>query len=90
MKTIKNYVLGAIFVLLLGSCADHLRVKGNGIPAVDMRDLPAFTGIVSGGTFDVHITYGTEQEVIVNSEENLIPINYSPVCPWKSISRSRN
>lgn len=74
MKTIKHSIL---FILIIGiglsSCTDNIRIKGNGVPASDSRDVQDFTGVVSLGTFDVHITKGTTTEVLVRAEENLLP-----------------
>lgn len=73
MKTFKHLFWGAAIVLFgLYSCEDKISVNGNGIEATEGRIVSNFDKVKSSGAFDVHITEGTEREVLVRADENLI------------------
>lgn len=62
-----------LMVLIFSSCHDSLNcVEGNGHVTIEYRDVPAFYGIVSEGSFDVVIIQDTLTEVSVSAESNLI------------------
>src|SRR5680860_1044529 len=73
MKTIKLFILGAIALLFLTTaCIDDFTIRGNGIAATEGRITQNFNKVKSSGAFDVHITNGDEQEVVIIAEENLL------------------
>lgn len=49
------------------------KIEGNGNIVKDARSVGSFTSIGSGGSWDVIISYGTEKNVIVEADENLLP-----------------
>ncbi len=48
------------------------KIEGNGNITKDARTLGSFTSIASGGSWDVIISYGTDKNVIVEADENLL------------------
>jgi uncharacterized Zn-binding protein involved in type VI secretion len=48
------------------------KIEGNSKITKDARPLGSFTSIASGGSWDVIITYGTDKNVIVEADENLL------------------
>ncbi len=74
MKTIQLLVTGAVLLLLATtSCTDDFIIRGNGISASEVRLTPAFSAVSSEGNFDVHISPGSEFDVVVHAESNLLP-----------------
>lgn len=81
MKTIKQsiFLITAIFLFAATSCIDEYQVNGNGIEAIETRLASEFTRVQSDGSFEVHISYGNEFEVLVSAEENIIEHIYTQV-----------
>ncbi|MBX7219340.1 MAG: DUF2807 domain-containing protein [Blastocatellia bacterium] len=50
------------------------RVKGNGIVKTETRSVPAFTAIDSEGSFDVVVECQKAQNLVVEAEENILPL----------------
>lgn len=73
MKTIKQFAFIAMLLFAATSCIEDFTIRGNGIAATQVRLVPGFDKIKSSGDFQVHITKGTRNEVVVNAEENLLP-----------------
>lgn len=73
----KNNLLitGAILLLLISAtgCTDDFIISGNGISTSEARLVPGFSGVISEGNFEVHISPGDDYEVIINAESNLLP-----------------
>ncbi len=74
MKTIKQicFIAAGILLFVISSCTDDFRISGNGIQATEGRITGEFTRVKSAGAFQVHISNGTEYEVLVRTDENLI------------------
>ena len=78
MRNLSFLILGTCLVLLFSSCDSDEDIfgciKGNG--DVDSREffLADFTGVKLEGVGDVYISYGTEQKVIVETDENLMEL----------------
>jgi hypothetical protein len=49
------------------------KIEGNGNLTKNVRTVDNFTSIGSGGSWDVIISYGTDKDVIIEADENLIP-----------------
>ena len=74
MKTVKN--LSAVLftaVILLVSCS-VLGERGNGNVEKQERKVSAFNAIEVAGAFDVYLSLGTTQSVVVEADENLLPL----------------
>ncbi len=74
MKTRMIIGLIIISITLLNSC-DFIWdcIDGNGIIESEYRDVEDFDGIVSEGAFDVYITQAENYEVMIETDENLLP-----------------
>lgn len=48
------------------------KIEGNGNVTKDVRNLGSFTAVTSGGSWDIIISYGTDKNVIVEADENLL------------------
>ncbi|MBN2521514.1 MAG: DUF2807 domain-containing protein, partial [Bacteroidales bacterium] len=74
MKTRTIIGLIIISIALLNSC-DFIWdcIDGNGIIETEYRDVEDFDGIVSEGAFDVYITQSENYEVMIETDENLLP-----------------
>ena len=68
-------ITGVILLLLLSAtgCIDDFIIRGNGISTSEARLVSDFSGVISEGDFEVHITPGDAYEVIINAESNLLP-----------------
>jgi hypothetical protein len=49
-------------------------VEGSGVSKTEMRDVPAFTQIQSGGTADVTVTIGDKQSLEITADDNILPL----------------
>lgn len=74
MKPIKQIIALASIAMLIFTtgCIDELLVDGNGISATEARITEEFSKIKSEGEFDIHITSGSEFDILVEAESNLI------------------
>lgn len=72
MKT-KLLLIAGVLVCTFTSCIDEIFIRGNGIADSEARIVPAFTSVASEGPFEVHVSYGTDHEVVIHAESNLIP-----------------
>jgi hypothetical protein len=61
----------AIFMLTIYSGCDVFGERGNGNVSSETRSVSFFNSIDVSGAFDVYITQGTAQSVIVETDENL-------------------
>lgn len=69
----KNLFLFAFLTITINSFAIGKVIKGNGIYKSETRDIPAFSGLVSGGPINVEINYGTSSELKIEGDENILP-----------------
>lgn len=49
-------------------------IQGSGIPAMETRSVPSFRGVDAGGALRVEIQRGDTFEVIVEGDDNLVPL----------------
>jgi len=74
MKTVRNLsTLLFTFAILLTSC-NVIGEKGNGNVVKQERKVSDFNAIEVSGTFDVFLSLGSAQSVIVEADENLQPL----------------
>ncbi|HKL33064.1 MAG TPA: head GIN domain-containing protein [Tangfeifania sp.] len=74
MKTIQLLTVGLMLLLFsTTSCIDDLIIRGNGIEATEARLTNHFSKVKSEGNFDVHISPGSEYDILIEAESNLIP-----------------
>jgi hypothetical protein len=74
MKTVKNLsTLLFTIVILLASCS-VLGERGNGNVVKQERKVAAFDAIDVSGAFDIYLSLGTTQSVIVETDDNLQPL----------------
>lgn len=77
MKTIKLtlllLILFPVSVGVVSACKpDHKGLVATGTAIKETRNVPAFTGISVGGAFEVYLKQGVTQEVIVESDPEVI------------------
>ncbi len=65
----------ALFVLLsFHSFAQRWEtVKGNGQMKKETREVANYTSLASQGTMDIYISYGNDNNIVVEADENLMP-----------------
>lgn len=73
MKTINLFVIAIIMLFSVTGCIDDFIIRGNGIEASEARLTHEFSKIKSEGSFEVHISPGSDYEVMIEAESNLIP-----------------
>ncbi|MFC4231164.1 head GIN domain-containing protein [Parasediminibacterium paludis] len=66
------------------------KIEGNGNLTKNVRTVDNFTSIGSGGSWDVIISYGTDKEVTIEADENLIPYIITEVKGGKLNIRTEN
>jgi hypothetical protein len=70
---IKIYLLSVILLITLSSCRFY-GVRGSGDVVKEKRDIEEFTSLEVGGIFDVEIICGKEESLVIEAEDNLIPL----------------
>jgi len=71
MKNLKFLTLSALcFVFLFSSCRKS--IEGNGPIVQETLQVPAFTGVILAGGFDVIVTLGDVQSVVAEGQQNII------------------
>ncbi|MDP4280742.1 MAG: head GIN domain-containing protein [Bacteroidota bacterium] len=74
MKTTRNLTFFAVVVIgLLLSC-QVWGVKGDGNNKRETRTVSSFNSVEIGGAFDLTISQGTAQSVIVEADDNILPL----------------
>jgi hypothetical protein len=74
MKTLKNHsTLLFTIVIVFASCS-VLGERGNGNVVKQERKVSAFNAIEVSGAFDVYLSQGSTQSVIVEADENLMSL----------------
>lgn len=64
----------ALIALLSIGCMLGPGVQGSGNVKAEMRELGRFTGIDLEGAADVNVTIGEQQSVLVETDDNILPI----------------
>lgn len=64
-------------------------IKGNGKSKTETRQVDNFTSLASQGSMDVFITYGSNNSITVEADENLIPYIETKVDDGKLIIRTK-
>lgn len=71
---IKTLLLSAITLLSLTASAQRWEtIKGSGNIKKETREVGAFTGLLSQGPMDVEISYGKENTITIEADDNLLP-----------------
>src|SRR6476469_3580868 len=74
-STVMRMLFASLLLLAAFSSCNFMggrRVRGNGTPGTETRNVGAFDGIHVLGSMDVVITPGTEPSVKVEADENLL------------------
>jgi hypothetical protein len=74
MKTTQNLLTLFFTVVILFASCSVLGEQGNGNVQKQERKVPAFDAIEVSGAFDVYLSQGSTQSVIVEADENLLPL----------------
>lgn len=76
MKTKLIYITAIIIAVITSSCHTYFWycIEGSGIIETEYRELTDFNGITVAGDYDVEITQGDFYEVLVEGDDNLIPL----------------
>jgi len=69
MKSVKYLFL--FFAILSFVPLNAQVLRGNGQVTSDERDLPKFRGIIAKGSFELFISQGEQQKVIIEADQNL-------------------
>lgn len=76
MRKYVNYTMMALFllsVMITGGCIKDLNcIDGNGNPITETRTVSSFHAVVCNGSFEVTVLSGTNYEVVVDAESNII------------------
>lgn len=74
-KTIKSVFFCALFVTIGANAqwSKGSKIKGNGKIVTEKRNTANYDEIKVGGSFDVELVSGTEGEITLKGEENLLP-----------------
>ncbi len=77
MKELAFIALGLGAALVTGSRANggvmRSTIQGSGTVATESRSMPAFSGIALSGIYEVSLTCGKEQKVVVSADDNVLP-----------------
>ena len=71
MNRFSSFLLFSTILLLFASCGWR-NVRGNGNVTTSTRSHRGFTAVKTAGSFDVYVTQGSQFEVKVEAEENLL------------------
>jgi hypothetical protein len=74
MKTVKNLSTVLFTVVILFASCSVLGERGNGNVQKQERKVAAFNAIEVSGAFDVFLSQGATQSVVVEADENLLPL----------------
>jgi hypothetical protein len=74
MKTLKNLSTVLFTVIILFASCSVVGERGNGNVQKQERKVSDFNAIEVSGAFDVFISQGTTQSVILEADENLLPL----------------
>ncbi len=76
MKNSKIFIVAVLFAsLLTSSCTKSLLlIHGNGDIVTETLNINPFTKLIMNGAFETVITYGTEQQVMVTGDSNIVDL----------------
>src|SRR5690606_18988491 len=72
MHIMKNFIYLPILCLFLISCQEDDMIFGSGRPVSESRTVSSFTKVKSEGVFEVTITQGPIQSVVITADDNII------------------
>ena len=92
-----------VLLMAISACSvisvDLNAVKGSGTLASEVRQVAEFTEVELAGSADVEVTVGGEQKVVVEADDNILPLvetnvvngrlvirikpNNSPLCSYR-------
>ncbi len=71
----KRHLLLAVFALIQLSACQWLRgVEGSGVIVEEKREVRGFTDVRISGGYEVKITVGAEESLILSGDDNLLPL----------------
>lgn len=73
-KKLLAFILLPILALACSLSAGSNRVEGSGVKGTETRALKTFTSIEVQGSADVTVSFGDVQSVVVETDDNLLPI----------------
>lgn len=79
MNVNKGFWFGIGCIFLLAACEAPCNSPAVGNPKTEIRPISGFNSVESQGSIDVEILTGTQQEVIVQADEAIIPLIYTEV-----------
>jgi hypothetical protein len=74
MKTVKNLSTFLFTIVIFLASCNVLGERGNGNVVKQERKVSAFNAIEVSGAFDVYLSLGSAQSVIVEADDNLLPL----------------
>ena len=87
------FILWLIFAMFVSGCSVYLgsreTVEGSGVAASETRPVSKFTAIQLSGSADVTVTFGETQSVMIEADDNLLPLIETRVSWGKLIIRNR-
>jgi len=93
--TMKRTLFATIMIasLLLSACSVTLgstkTVKGSGVLASETRSASGFTAIELAGSADVAVSFGDSESVVVEAEDNILPLIETIVQGSKLVIRTK-
>lgn len=79
MKKVYLFIFSLISISLSAQWWDSERIDGNGVIAKISRNVGEFTSVSSFGSFDVALSFGKQETISLEGEENLLPYIQSKV-----------
>jgi len=75
-KNVLFYLIILVIAALLPACAflQTTAVRGSGVVASETRSVSGFDRIVVTGSADVDVSFGDTESVVVEAEDNLLPL----------------
>lgn len=74
MKTTGFITIIAVFITALLLSCEVWGVRGDGNVKRETRNVPSFNAIEAGGAFDLVISQGASQSLIIESDDNILPL----------------
>ena len=74
MKTLRNFTMPVILLVIVLLSCNVVGEQGNGNVIRQERKVASFNAIDVSGAFDIYLSQGTAQSVIVEADENLMPL----------------
>jgi hypothetical protein len=74
----KNLYIALLFALMLSACSINFQspqmVEGSGVRASEGRAVSGFDSIELAGSADVSVSFGDNESVIVEADDNILPL----------------